>query len=111
MRQYSRKSWLGFTRLRLKIPLLSAALILPMSLTLAGCATDQLALPNEAKPVVRLSVACERLASRVAVPVLQVGDDAKSKMFEHRAALGSANAHLDATRECQRRQRNRFAKG
>lgn len=85
--------------------------MLPMSLMLLGCETDQLALPGEGKPVVRISMACERLAARVPTPDLKVGDDAKAKMFEHRAALGSANSRLDATRECQAKQRKRFARG
>jgi hypothetical protein len=84
---------------------------MPMCLMLLGCETDQLALPNEGKPVVRISQACERLASRVPTPDLKVGDDAKAKMFEHRAALGSANARLDATKGCQEKQRKRFARG
>lgn len=73
---------------------------------LAGCVTDP-----QVREVVKISMACERLAARVAEPELKIGDDAKAKMFEHRVALGTANARLDATRECQKRQRNKFAKG
>jgi hypothetical protein len=82
--------------------------MLPM---LAGCDTDQMAFPNEKKPVVRIPVTCERMAAPVNVEAPKARDNAKAKMFEYLSAVGSANDRLDATRTCQEKQRKRFARG
>lgn len=53
---------------------------------------------------------CEDLAE-VDLPDLKKGQSAKSSLAQHRAALVNADNNLDATRTCQARQRERFAKG
>lgn len=47
----------------------------------------------------------------MALPDLKTGQSAKSALAQHRAALVTADGNLDATRECQANQRERFAKG
>ncbi|MDN3278767.1 hypothetical protein QWJ07_31210 [Frankia sp. RB7] len=45
------------------------------------------------------------------MPDLKKGQNSKSALAQHRAALINADNNLDATRTCQARQRERFAKG
>ncbi len=52
---------------------------------------------------------CERLAAAVPLPDLAKGQNAKAALAQHRAGLIRANGNLDATRECQANQRERFA--
>jgi hypothetical protein len=47
----------------------------------------------------------------VRLPDLTKGQNAKAALAQHRAALVNADNNLDATRECQADQRERFAKG
>jgi hypothetical protein len=54
---------------------------------------------------------CEDLAEQVALPDLKKGQSAKVALAQHRAALVNADNNLEATRTCQARQRERFAKG
>jgi hypothetical protein len=54
---------------------------------------------------------CEALAAIVPLPDLAKGQNAKAALAQHRAALVNADNNLDATRECQANQRERFAKG
>lgn len=54
---------------------------------------------------------CEALAATVPLPDVKSGQSAKSSLAQHRAALVTADGHLDASRECQANQRERFAKG
>lgn len=54
---------------------------------------------------------CEGLAASVPLPDIARGQSAKAALARHRAALINADGNLDATRECQANQRERFAKG
>lgn len=54
---------------------------------------------------------CEALAQSVPLPDVAKGQRAKSSLAQHRASLIKADGNLDATRECQANQRERFAKG
>lgn len=45
------------------------------------------------------------------LPDVAKGQSAKSALAQHRAALINADGNLDATRECQANQRERFARG
>lgn len=58
-----------------------------------------------------LSRACEDLARNVDDPVVTETSDPWQKLGEYAVALGEINANTDATRECQKRQRERLAKG
>ncbi|MEY9358994.1 hypothetical protein ABH994_001715 [Bradyrhizobium yuanmingense] len=58
-----------------------------------------------------LSPACEDLAANVNDPVVTEQIDPWQKIGEYAVALGEANANIDASRECQRRQRERLSKG
>ncbi|MBW7968160.1 hypothetical protein [Bradyrhizobium sp. BR 10289] len=58
-----------------------------------------------------MSRACEDLARNVDDPVVTEQSDPWQKTGEYAAALGEANDNIDATRECQKRQRERLAKG
>lgn len=83
-----------------------------MSLTLAGCGEAHLAAsPNERKPIVRIPMTCELMAAPVAAEYPKEGQDGKDKMFEYWDLIEAANGNLKATKECQSRQRKRFAKG
>ncbi|CAM5400683.1 hypothetical protein AFEL58S_02030 [Afipia felis] len=54
---------------------------------------------------------CENLAEPVPYPPVSKGQNAKASVARHRAALGQANGRLEATRDCQVAQRERFANG
>jgi len=58
-----------------------------------------------------LSPACEELARNVDDPVVTEQIDPWQKVGEYAVALGEANANIDASRECQKRQRERLSKG
>lgn len=58
-----------------------------------------------------LSRACEDLDRNVDDPVVTEKIDPWEKIGEYAVALGEANANIDASRECQRRQRERLSKG
>ncbi|UPJ65275.1 hypothetical protein [Bradyrhizobium sp. 191] len=58
-----------------------------------------------------LSRACEDLAGNVDDPVVTETSDPWQKVGEYAVALGETNANIDASRECQRRQRERLSKG
>lgn len=58
-----------------------------------------------------LSRDCEDLAENVDDPVVTEQSDPWQKVGEYADAFGQVNANIDATRECQRRQRERLAKG
>lgn len=58
-----------------------------------------------------LSRDCENLARTVDDPVVTEKSDPWQKVGEYAVALGEANANNDATRECQKRQRERLSKG
>ncbi|MGW1423636.1 hypothetical protein ACWAT4_26345 [Bradyrhizobium manausense] len=57
-----------------------------------------------------MSRACEDLARNVDDPEVTEQTDPWQKVGEYAVALGEANANIDASRECQKRQRERFAK-
>lgn len=82
---------------------------------LSGCTTsnveDRLPAPTPPKQSVALSRACEDLARNVDDPIVTEKSDPWQKTGEYAGALGEANANIDATRECQRRQRERLNKG
>lgn len=78
-------------------------------LSLTNCAGSEAMAPG-AKPTVAIPARCERLARRVAEPELRRAN-VKVMLAEHVVALESANNRLDAARACQRRLRERFAKG
>lgn len=82
---------------------------------LSGCTTSNVEssapAPAPPKQSVALSRACEDLAQNVDDPVVTEHSDPWQKTGEYAAALGDANANIDATRECQRRQRERLNKG
>jgi hypothetical protein len=50
------------------------------------------------------------LAKPVPYPAVTAGMSAKVAVARHRAALGQANGNLVATRTCQEKQREAFAK-
>lgn len=77
-----------------------------MMTTLSACSTLHGSPSNIAVGIPR---DCERLAQRVPFPANAKGDGAKLQLAKHRGALGRANNNLDATRECQVNQRQRFA--
>lgn len=81
-------------------------------LTSTACSTlKENPLPpgsGEGKPVVVITTACEDLAKRVPLPKLAKGDNAKVQLARHRGGLVSANSRIDATRDCQKKQRERF---
>lgn len=54
---------------------------------------------------------CERLAEHGELPDVTKGQSAKVALGQHRSALIGAYGSLDATRECQVNQRERFSKG
>ncbi|UFZ05492.1 hypothetical protein LQG66_04010 [Bradyrhizobium ontarionense] len=54
---------------------------------------------------------CEQLARNVDDPTVGETSDPWRAIGEYAVALGEANGNIDATRECQRRQRERFGKG
>jgi hypothetical protein len=60
---------------------------------------------------VAVSRECERLAVNVNDPVVEEPVDPWHVIGEYAVALGEANGNIDATRECQVRQRKRLAKG
>lgn len=51
---------------------------------------------------------CERLAANINDPAIGEATDPWRAIGEYAVALGEANANIDATRECQRRQRERL---
>lgn len=57
-----------------------------------------------------LSRACEDLDRNVDDPVVTEQSDPWQKVGEYAVALGEANGNIDASRECQKRQRERLAK-
>jgi hypothetical protein len=57
-----------------------------------------------------LSPACEQLAQNVNDPVIPDRPDPWRVIGEYAVALGEANGNIDATRECQTRQRVRMGK-
>lgn len=77
-------------------------------LILTGCATSQNAPESVSVQIPR---DCERLAATVPLPDLAKGQNAKASLAQHRGGLIRANGNLDATRECQANQRDRFARG
>lgn len=79
-----------------------------MMLTLTACAHS----PGAPESVsVQIPRDCEALAQTVPLPDLTKGNSAKSSLAQHRSSLIKADNNLDATRECQANQRERFAKG
>jgi hypothetical protein len=58
-----------------------------------------------------LSRACEDLAKDVADPDISLMTDPKVAWAEYVVGFEEAKGNLDATRECQRRQRERLAGG
>lgn len=75
-----------------------------MAMTLGGCATF-----GSPAPSVQIPRDCENLAQRVDPPPVRAGMNAKAALAQTRGALATANGNLDATRECQAAQRQRFA--
>lgn len=98
---------------------LAAILTLPVALLVlassTGCTTSNVEsrqpAPSRPSQSVVLSRACEDLARNVDDPVVTEQSDPWQKIGEYAVALGEANANTDATRECQKRQRERLAKG
>ncbi len=89
---------------------LRSARLLPSALLLLTMCSGCASLGNPPLQV-SLSTACESLAQRVPQPAIKAGDNALSVIAAHRIALGLANNRLDATRQCQAKQRQSFAKG
>lgn len=58
-----------------------------------------------------LSRECERLAVNVNDPVVSETSDPWRSVGEYAVALGEANGNIDATRACEKKQRERLAKG
>lgn len=80
--------------------------MLPLTLILAACTT----LPPPL--AVEISTACESLAAEVPLPSDKItGKDLGTVADENRAVAIRANGNLRATRNCQKDQRERFAKG
>lgn len=79
-----------------------------MMLILTACAHSP-GVPESVS--VQIPRDCEKLAQTVPLPALAKGQNAKSSLAQHRASLIKADNNLDATRECQANQRERFAKG
>lgn len=79
-----------------------------MTLTFAACSGFQ---GKPASVSVQIPRDCEDLAQRVPPPGVKVGVSAKAALAQHRGALVRANGNLEATRECQVNQRERFAAG
>lgn len=77
-------------------------------LTLTACAHPPSA---PASASVQLPRDCERLAVSIPLPDITKGQNAKAALAQHRSALIRADGNLDATRQCQANQRERFAKG
>jgi len=91
------------------------ALAIPLLAILTGCALfsgDRRTAPPRDNRL-QLSRACEQLAKNVDdPPIFNVQPfDPWQALAEYAVALGIANANIDATRECQRLQRERLAKG
>ncbi len=85
-----------------------------LTLTTCACSSGSADRPlpaTQPKPAVEIPKACEDLAQRVSVPKAKVGDNAKVTLAKRTAALTTANGRLEATRGCQARQRETFAKG
>lgn len=78
-------------------------------MTLAGCASSSAVAPGT--PSMRLSRECESLAREADHPQITARTHPKLAVGEYAVALNAANGNLDATRECQRLQRERLAKG
>ena len=77
--------------------------------TLAACKTS--GLEGAASPGVQIPRDCEDLAADVADPGAPKGANAKVILGRTRVALAQARDNLGDTRECQARQRERFARG
>lgn len=92
-----------------KAPKLTLAALLTM--TCAGCVTSQgersIGIPT-ARQIPR---DCENLARRVAYPAFGKGEDIRLIAAKHAVGMRRANDRLDATRECQAKQRESFARG
>lgn len=84
------------------------ATALSMLAILTACATSGGA---PASTGVQIPRDCEDLAEQVPLPDLRLRASAKLSLAQHRAALVNADNNLGATRTCQARQRERFAKG
>lgn len=82
-------------------------LVLSMAATLIGCAASQ---NSPTRAAVQIPRDCEDLAQPVGYPSAEVGTSAKVALARHRASLGQANGRLVATRDCQKQQRERFAR-
>ncbi len=82
-------------------------LVILMIATLTACAASP---GSPSKPAVQIPRDCEELAKTVPYPPVAKGQNAKASVARHRAALGQANGNLEATRECQAAQRERFAR-
>ena len=81
---------------------LKAALALSILATCGGCA--QLGSAR------KVPADCETLAERVPLPIVTKATDARKSLAEHRAALVTADGRLDATRTCEERVRQDFAR-
>lgn len=77
-------------------------------MTLTACATSP-GSPTRAS--IQIPRDCEDLAQPVPYPPVALKGNAKASVARHRAALGQANGRLEATRDCQAQQRERFANG
>ena len=97
---------------------LATILMLPLVLlalaSSTGCTTSsvesKLSPPSRPNQSVALSRDCETLARNVDDPEVTESSDPWRSVGEYAVALGDANANIDATRECQKRQRERLAK-
>lgn len=73
----------------------------------AACASS----PRSVSPQgIQIPRDCEQLAKRVNEPAWRTGDSAKMLLGRTTSSLIQANGNLDATRTCQARQRQQFAK-
>jgi hypothetical protein len=89
-------------------PLKSLPLVLLLTMTCAGCVTSG----TVDIPLARqIPADCENLARREPYPAFGKGENMRLLAAKNLAGLVRANDRLDATRECQAKQRETFAKG
>lgn len=95
-------------------PIRALATVLSLMAILTGCGLFNAGriAPAPTNHSVALSRECERLAVNVDDPVFDFRAlDPWYAIGQYAVALGIANANIDATRECQARQRSRLLKG
>ena len=87
--------------------LLSLLAVVPLTMTIAGCAT----LRGDPPQPVQIPDDCDRLAEPVPFPVIVKREDLGVRSARLGAALVEANGRLRSTRECNAKVREQFAGG